>query len=194
MFCETRVADSDDDDMFHIDHFNTVIHRSSHNSRQRPHYGLPLYSKLPLIHTSQPVTLSTSNGTLECSLIRIALQPSLILSIACVYRRPSSDLQHLKYAMSRITAEMETFQSTNDNIEHHKFIMDDFNLDWCERYTRDTMQELLPSYTQLVCDMTTDYSSTLDDVYTTMPSDLVDCYVTESYFTDHKPAIATIHL
>ena len=100
IFCETRAADTDDDAMYHIDHFNHIIHCSSHNSRQRPHYGLALYSKLPVIHRPQPVTLATSNDTVECSVIRIALQPSVILSIACVYRRPSTDIEHLKYAIS----------------------------------------------------------------------------------------------
>jgi len=193
IFCETRTADTDDDDMYHIDNFNHIIHCSSHNSRQRPHYGLALYSKLPVIHRSQPVTLATSNDTDECSVIRIALQPSVILSIACVYRRPSTDLEHLKYAISHITAEIDSFQCTTDNMQHHVLIMGDFNLDWCEQSTRDTMTELLPRYTQLVSDVTTDYSSTLDHVYTTMSSQIAQCYVTESYFSDHKLVIAAIH-
>jgi len=96
--------------------------------------------------------------------------------------------------MSQITAELERFQSTNNNVEHHMFIIGDFNLDWCQQSTRDTMTELLPTYTQLVSDVTTDYSSTLDHVYTTMSSQVVQCYVTESHFTDHKPVIAAIHL
>jgi len=194
MFCETRIAETDDDDMFHIDNFNSIIHRSSHNSHQRPHYGLALYSKLPVIHTSQPVTLSSSNNAVECSVIKIALQPSVILSIACMYRRPSTELKHLKYAISRITAELNRFQSSTDNLQHHTFIIGDFNLDWCQQSTRDTMTELLPHYTQLVSDITTDYSATLDHVYTTMSSQVVQSYVTESYFSDHKPAITAIHL
>ena len=51
-FCKTRAADTDDDAMCHIDHFNNVIHRIFHNSHQRSHYGLALYSKLPACHIS----------------------------------------------------------------------------------------------------------------------------------------------
>ena len=152
--------------MYHIDQFNTVIHPSSHNSRQRPHYGLAPNAKLPLMQKSQPVTLSSLNGTVECSVIRISAYLSVILSIACVYRRPSSELKHFKYAMSRITAELDRFRSMTDNVEHHTFIIGDFNMDWCQQSTRDTMKELLPACTQLVCDVTTDNSSTLDHVYT----------------------------
>jgi len=193
IFCETRAADTDDDNMYHINHFNHIIHCSSHNSHQRPHYGLALYSKLPVIHRSQPVTLATSNDTVECLVIKIALQPSVILSIACVHRRPSTDIKHLKYAISRITVEIDSFQCTNDNMQHHFLIMGDFNLDWCEQSTRDTMTGLLPRYTQLVSDVTKNYNSTLDHVYTTMLSQIAQCYVTESYFSDHKPVIAAIY-
>jgi len=125
--------------------------------------------------------------------IRIALPPSVILSIACLYCQPSTDIKHLKkYAISRITAEIDSFQCTADNIVYHALIMGDFNLVWCEQSTRDTMTELLPRYTQLVSDVTTDYSSTLDHVYTTMSSQVAQCHVTESNFSDHKPVIAAI--
>jgi len=92
-----------------------------------------------------------------------------------------------------ITAEIDSFQCTTDNMQHHVLIMGDFNLNWCKQSTRDTMTELLSRYTQLVSDVTTDYSSTLDYVYTTVSSQIAQCYVTESYFSDHKPVIAAIH-
>jgi len=37
-----------------------------------------------------------------------------------------------------------------------------------------------------------DYGSILDHVYTTLPENMVQCYTTESYFTDHKPLILSL--
>jgi hypothetical protein len=70
--------------------------------------------------------------------------------------------------------------------------MGDFNLDCLDDSNKNFMMQLLPSYNQLVHSVTTDYGSALDHVYTTLPLNTVQCTITESYFTDHKPLICSL--
>jgi len=51
---------------------------------------------------------------------------------------------------------------------------------------------MFPGYRQLVSEVTTDYASALDHVYTTNPAGDIQCYTGESYFSDHKPVTASI--
>jgi len=50
----------------------------------------------------------------------------------------------------------------------------------------------LPGYRQLVNETTTDYASALDHVYTDIPTDNINCYISESYYSDHKPVTTSI--
>jgi len=70
--------------------------------------------------------------------------------------------------------------------------MGDFNMEWHEPSTQSTMNSVLPGYRQLVTGSTTDYGSLIDHVYTDIPSQFVQCYTTESYFSDHKPVVIAI--
>ena len=72
--------------------------------------------------------------------------------------------------------------------------MGDFNMDWVEQWTQNCMKELLPGYKQLIYESTTDYGSTLDQVYTNRPTEFIQSVVTESYYTDHKPVMSMIIL
>jgi len=60
-------------------------------------YGLAVYSRLPVLQSCQPVLLANSCGTAECTLVQVAVQPSVILSVVSVYRRPASDLNHFTF-------------------------------------------------------------------------------------------------
>jgi len=44
----------------------------------------------------------------------------------------------------------------------------------------------------LVSDITTDYGSALDHVYTNIPAGHIQRFVGESYFSDHKPVTVSI--
>jgi len=82
--------------------------------------------------------------------------------------------------------DMSTVECDDSTVQVHTVIAGDFNLDWNDQSVQTMMSKLLPSYRQIVTDVTTDYTSTLDHVYTTLPEDAVQCYTTECYFTDHK--------
>ena len=71
--------------------------------------------------------------------------------------------------------------------------MCDFNMDWVEQSTK-MFKELLPGYKQLIHESTTDYGSTLDHIYTNIPTELIQFVATESYYTGHKPVICMINV
>jgi len=181
-------------DAYSIDGFNVIMFPCNSASTTRPHYGLTVYSKQPVLHSCQPVSLADSCGTVECALVQVAVKPFVILSVVCVYRRPSSDMSHFATAMLRLTSYLSTCQSASSNVTHHTVIMGDFNLDWFDHQTPASMSSLLPEYRQLVTQVTTDYASALDHVYTSIPADQIQCYVGESYFSDHKPVTVSIDL
>jgi len=192
VFCETRVADSDSADMYSIDGFNVMTFPSTSNSNTRPHYGLAIYSRQPVLQSCQPVSLADSCGTVECALAQVAVDQSVILSVGCVYRRPSSDWSQFTAAMSRLRSHLSAYQSASSDITHHTVIMGDFNLDWLDHQTPARMSSVLPQYRQLVSEITTDYGSALDHVYTNIPAGHIQCFVGESYFSDHKPVTVSI--
>ena len=161
---------------------------------QRSHYGLAIYSQLPVLDTCQPVTFASSFGSVECSLVQVPLTANITLSLACIYRRHSYDLSHLNTAMSQLLSTLRTHQSSNTETQHFVLIMGDFNLDWCLQSTQCCMTSLLPGFRQLVSGYTTDCRSILDHAYTNIPSDIIQCFTAESYFSDHKPIIATLHV
>ena len=192
VFCETRIADSDHVDMYRLDNFNVIMYPSHSTNTARPHYGLAVYSKLPVLQSCQPVSLADTYGAAECALVQVAVQPSVILSVACVYRRPSSDFSHFTTAMSRLKCDLNAYQSGDSDITHHTLIMGDFNLDWFDEQTATRMSSVLPNYRQLINEVTTDYGSALDHIYTDIPATDIQCYVGESYFSDHKPITVSI--
>jgi len=74
----------------------------------------------------------------------------------------------------------------------YNLIIGDFNIDLINSTNVELMTHLLPNYTQLVREETTDYHTLLDHAYTNMPSTNIQCYTSEAYFTDHKPILITI--
>jgi len=103
-------------------------------------------------------------------------------------------MSHFATAMSRLTSYLSACQSASSNVTHHTVIMGDFNLDWFDHQTLARMSSLLPEYRQLVTQITTDYASALDRVYRSIPADQIQCYVGESYFSDHKPVTVFIDI
>ena len=101
LYCETRVADTDSSDTYRVNSFQAIIctpvpHRVC-VPQYLTEYGLAVYSRLPVLQSCQPVLLANSCGTAECTLVQVAVQPSVILSVVSVYRRPASDLNHFTF-------------------------------------------------------------------------------------------------
>ena len=141
VFCETRTSPTDQYEFYHIDSFNTkLFHRLSKNV-QRSQYGLALYSKQPISYTEQPITLSPQSSfkTAECFFTVVAIHPELVLTVACVYRRPITDLSHFRQTMSQLLSHLTRVQCDDPSVEQHTVIVGDFNLDWFNQSTRTYM-------------------------------------------------------
>jgi len=192
MFCEGRVKQTDAPNMYDICNYSVIQYPSLSNSNQRSAYGISVYTQLPVIDSSQLTTISESGGSVECVVLQTALTPDLILSVYCVYRSPRSDENQFKRAMSRLASHNQTYQSTRTDVEHITVILGDFNMDWFQSSTQSLMSSILPGFTQLVTDSTTDYGSLLDQAYTDIPIHFVQCYTGECYFSDHKPITIAI--
>ena len=70
--------------MYNVDNFNVIMHPSHSFNNRRPHYGLALYSKLQTLQSRQPVSLASSYGTVECALVQVAVEPSILLTESMV--------------------------------------------------------------------------------------------------------------
>ena len=195
LFCETCTSSSDASDYYHLADFNCVLYSDNSTDLYRSHYGLSLYSKSPILFSHQVTTLSeqTSHHSVECVFTTAAVHPKLLLKIACVYRRPNSKLLQFQKAIQTLLTDLSMVECDDSTVQVHTVIVGDFNLDWGDQSTRTMMSELIPSYRQLVTDVTTDYTSPLDHVYTTLPENTVHCFTTECYFTDHKFITVCIH-
>ena len=194
LFCETRTSSVDSSDCYHIDTFNSVFYHGISTRGCRSHYGLAMYSKRPILMSKQPLTLAedSSHGSAECLLTVVAVHEKLLLTIACVYRPPNSNMSHFATAMSHLLAEISTIQCDDASVQHHNVILGDFNLDWFDHSTKTSMSEIFPGYRQLITGTSTDYGSAIDHVYTTLPAEVIQTFTTESFFSDHKPLILSI--
>jgi len=88
-------------------------------------------------------------------------------------------------------AKLNVCQSAISDVTHQTIIMGDFNLDWLEELTPARMTAWVLQ-AAIVSEVTTDYASALDHVYTNIPADQIQCYTAESYFSDHKPVIVSV--
>ena len=194
LFCETRTSSVDSSDYYHIDTFNSILYHGISTRGHRSHYGLALYSKQPILMSKQPLTLAedSSHGSAECLFTAVAVHEKLLLKIACIYRPPNSNMSHFATAMSQLVTEMSTIQCDDASVEQHNVILGDFNLDWFDDSTRTSMSQIFPGYRQLITGTSTDYGSTIDHVYTTLPAENIQSFTTESFFSDHKLLILSI--
>ena len=189
LFCETRSSPDDSPELFHLDNFGAVLYSCQSTSSCRSHYGLAMYSKFDIVFHEQPVTFSQSHETAEAFFTVVGAHSKLLIVLACVYRRPNTDLAHFRTAMSELLAQFQRVTGDDADVQLHYVVIGDFNLDWFDESAKRLMSDVFAGYRQLVSEVTTDFGSILDHVYTTLPENAVQCYVTDSYFTDHKPVV-----
>ena len=194
MYCETRVTQAEftQSDMYKIPGFTNYMFEGYRQNNERSHYGLAVYCRFPTLHACRSLSITDNSGT-ECAILCFTPQAGILVHVACVYSRPSTSAMQMKTAMSSIFKQVQSAYVLDPTVMHYYVIMGDFNTDWYEQSTRELMSQLLPGFIQIVSVPTTDYSSTLDHVYTNIPAASVDCFVNEAYFTDHKPVICIIH-
>jgi hypothetical protein len=134
-FCETRTSHNDGDDFYSLPDFEGRMYHDTYDATQRSHYGLVMYSKLPILFSQQPVTLSSSHATTEAIFTVTAVHPTLLLIIARVYRRPNSNISHFRDAMSTLLNELSRVECLDSHVQQHTIIVGDFSLDWFDQST-----------------------------------------------------------
>ena len=194
MYCETFM---NSEEMrcgtYNIDGYSSLIYPSQCPMGSRPHYGLALYSSLPIVHSQQLASIQDRPvvSNIECVLIVVQLSTDIYLNVACLYRRPSTPLHELQRVLQALLTHLHELHSTGP-AHQYDLIVGDFNVDLTEQSNIRTMNQLLPNYRQLVTDPTTDYQSIIDHVYTDIPAEGIDCFTGESFFSDHKPIFVTL--
>jgi len=194
MYCESRVKQSDLPHLYHVENYHMFQYSCHTHDNRRSHYGISVYSKPPVLKVSQPVSMTDSTGSVECVLLHVSPRDDVILALACVYRSPRSDLTQFKIAMSHLISQIQSSRSYMAASKHLTVIMGDFNMDLLQSETQSLIETVFPQYRQISSVCTTDYGSLLDHVYTDIPSQFIQCYAAESYFTDHKPLTVAIDL
>jgi len=174
MYCETRVSQQDPTDMYKLDSYQDSMYPTPSQTGVRSHYGLALYSKLRIIHTEQVLMMSNSSHT-ECAVMSVEVDIDVLLTVACLYRRPNSDLPSFHTLLDQLTQTIHTIQSRHPYTHQHTIIMGDFNLDWNDKSVRSAMSHSLPNFTQMITQTTNDYGSVIDHAYTDIHSDHVQC-------------------
>jgi endonuclease/exonuclease/phosphatase family metal-dependent hydrolase len=99
--------------------------------------------------------------------------------------------------MSRFINALKHFHSTflnNPNIP--VIVLGDFNVNLTENSSdKNKLCKYLieeKQYVQLINEMTTDYKTQIDHIYTNIPERVKNSGVLESYYSDHKPVFVSV--
>jgi endonuclease/exonuclease/phosphatase family metal-dependent hydrolase len=106
------------------------------------------------------------------------------LHIVRIYRFKS------KVKISMFIDALKHFHSTYINDPNTPIILGDFNVNLFENESdKNTVSKYLieeKQYVQLISQVTTDYKTQIDHIYTNIPERVKSSGVLESYFSDHK--------
>ena len=127
---------------------------------------------------------------LEMTLIRVN-QPVHNLHIVAIYRSTS------KVKIARFINALKHLHSTflsDSNVP--VIILGDFNVNLNKNASdKNTLSKYLieeKKYVQLITQVTTDYKTRIDHIYTDIPERVKNSGVLESYFSDHKPIFVSL--
>ena len=118
-------------------------------------------------------------------------QPVHNLHVVGIYRAKS------KVKISMFIDTLKHLHSTYINDANTPvIILGDFNVNLIENASdKNTLSKYLieeKQYVQLISQVTTDYKTQIDHIYTNIPQRVKCCGVLESYFSDHKPIFMSI--
>ena len=187
IFVETALCSNDDNALYEILNFQLFRNDFMQHGTRTP-YGTAVYVKNDAQLTSQP--LRCNYNDVEITLLK-ANQPVNNLHIVGIYRSTS------KVKMARFINALKYLHCTflfHPNI--HVMILGDFNVNLNEDASdKNTLCRYLieeKQYVQLINQVTTDYKTQIDHIYTNIPERVKNSGVLESYFSDHKPIFASL--
>jgi endonuclease/exonuclease/phosphatase (EEP) superfamily protein YafD len=187
MFVETALCSNDKNDLYQIPNFQLFRNDIMLHGTRTP-YGTAVYVKQNVHLLSEP--LRCNYNDVEMTLVRIN-QPVQNLHVVGIYRSKS------KVKISRFIDALKNLHSTFINdINTPVVIIGDFNINFMENASeKNTLCKYLieeKQYVQLINQVTTDYKSQIDHIYTNIPERVKNSGVLESYFRDHKPIFVSL--
>lgn len=176
-FCETRFSHKDTLESTTLGNFDQYRKDCLDGNCQRSPYGTALYMRYPV----NIIEFHESFQGIEL----LVFQSELIENITFVmlYKHPKTPVERLCAALRTISTE---YINTTYSI-----IMGDFNVNWANHSSeKAALQTLLVEnlhYEQQIITITNDHGSTIDLVFSNVPSDRSPQYgVMEVYYSDHK--------
>ncbi len=187
MFVETALCSNDSNDLYQIPSFQLFRNDFVTHATRTP-YGTAVYVKENVQLLSEP--LRCNYNDVEMTLIRVN-QPVHNLHIVAVYRSAS------KVKIARFINALKHLHSTFLNDPNTPvIILGDFNVNLNENASeKNTLSKYLieeKKYVQLISQVTTDYKTRIDHIYTNIPEKVKNSGVLESYFSDHKPIFVSL--
>ena len=187
MFVETALCSNDSNDLYQIPSFQLFRNDFVTHGTRTP-YGTAVYVKESVQLLSEP--LRCNYNDVEITLIRIN-QPVHNLHIVAIYRSTS------KVKIARFINALKHLHSTFLNDPNTPvIILGDFNVNLNENASeKNTLSKYLieeKKYVQLISQVTTDYKTRIDHIYTNISERVKNSGVLESYFSDHKPIFVSL--
>ena len=187
MFVETALCSNDSNDLYQIPSFQLFRNDFVTHATRTP-YGTAVYVKENVQLLSEP--LRCNYNDVEMTLIRVN-QLVHNLHIAAIYRSTS------KVKIARFINALKHLHSTFLNDPNTPvIILGDFNVNLNENASeKNTLSKYLieeKKYVQLISQVTTDYKTRIDHIYTNIPERVKNSGVLESYFSDHKPIFVSL--
>ena len=187
IFVETALYSNDNNALYEIPGFQLFRNDFMQHDARTP-YGTAIYVKSDIQLISEP--LRCNHNDVEMTLLKVD-QPVTNLHIVGIYRSKS------KVKMSRFINALKHFHSTflnNPNIP--VIVLGDFNVNLTENSSdKNKLCKYLieeKQYVQLINEMTTDYKTQIDHIYTNIPERVKNSGVLESYYSDHKPVFVSV--
>ncbi|CAB4028779.1 ATP-dependent DNA helicase PIF1 [Paramuricea clavata] len=187
IFVETALCSNDNNALYEIHGFQLFRNDFMPHGGRIP-YGTAVYVKNNVQLISEPLRCNYNN--VEMTLLK-ANQPVNNLHIVGVYRSTS------KVKISSFINALKHLHSTflNDP-DTPVIILGDFNVNLTENTSdKNTLCKYLieeKQYVQLINQVTTDYKTQIDHIYTNISERVKNSGVLESYFSDHKPIFVSL--
>ncbi|CAB3987819.1 ATP-dependent DNA helicase PIF1 [Paramuricea clavata] len=187
MFVETALCSNDDNELYQIPGFQLFRNDFISDGTRTP-YGTAIYVKNHEQLISKP--LRCNHNDVEITLLKIH-QPVHNLHVVAIYRSKS------KVKISTFINALKHFHSSYiNNPNTPVIILGDFNVNLLENASdKNTLSKYLieeKQYVQLISQVTTDYKTQIDHIYTNIPERVKSSGVLESYFSDHKPIFVSL--
>jgi hypothetical protein len=187
IFVETALCSNDNNELYEMPGFQLFRNDFMSHGTRTP-YGTAIYVKDNIQLISEPIRCNHNHE--EITLVQIN-QPVINLHIVGIYRSKS------KVNISSLINALRHLHSTfiNDAITP-VIILGDFNVNLFENASdKKTLCKYLieeKQYVQLIKQVTTDYKTQIDHIYTNIPERIQNSGALESYFSDHKPIFVSL--